>query len=76
MTPADLRVPSKAEPLTWADLTDRERGFLLTIRSIPRHRWPVLNRMMDRMIAGMATEEAEALATREAAEADAEHAAS
>jgi len=31
--------------------------------------------MMDRMIAGMAPEEAEALATREAAEADAEHAA-
>ena len=76
MTPADLRVPPEAEPLAPADLTDRERGFLLTIRSIPRHHWPVLARMLDRMLGGMATEEAEALATREAAEADAEHAAS
>ena len=76
MTPADLRVPSEAEPLALADLTDRERKFLLTFRSIPRHRWPVLGRMMDRMIAGMATEEAKALATREVTLADAEHAAS
>ena len=76
MTPADLRVPPKAEPLALADLTDQERNFLRTIRSIPRHRWPVLARMMDRLIDGMATEEAEALATREAAEADVEHAAS
>ena len=66
---------TRDEPLTGADLTDQERKFLLTIRAIPRHRWPVLGRMMDRMIAGMATEEAEALATSEVAEADTEHAA-
>ena len=59
MTPADLRVPPEAEPLALADLTDREREFVRTIRSIPRHRWPVLARMMDRMTDGMATEEAE-----------------
>ena len=66
---------TRDEPLTGADLTDQERKFLLTIRAIPRHRWPVLGRMMDRMIAGMATEEAEALATSEVAEADTGHAA-
>ena len=57
-------------------MTEQERKFLLTIRAIPPHRWPVLDRMMDRMIGGMTADEAGALGTHEAAEADAEHAAS
>ena len=77
-TPAEtLRgCAAKLRVLFDPDMTDQEREFVRTIRAIPRHRWPVLARMMDRMIAGMSAEEAETMATREVAEADAEHAAS
>ena len=67
---------TKKEPLALADLTDQERRFLWTIRAIPRHRWPVLDRMMDRMIAGMTPELALALGERDLARADAKRAAS
>ena len=67
---------TKNDPLALGDLTDQECRFLLIVRSAPPHRLPGIDRMMDRMTAGMAAEEAEALATREVAEADAEHAAS
>ena len=75
MSPAaDLRAPPEAEPLALADLTDREREFVRTIRAIPSHRLPVLDCLATRLLAGMTPELALGLGKRDLARADAKHA--
>ena len=64
---------SAREPLTWADLDEDERRFLITIRSVPPHRLPAVWRLMVRMANGVSNAEAERLFHRDIALADARH---
>ena len=64
---------SAREPLTWADLDEDERRFLITIRSIPPHRLPAVRRLVVRMTNGVSPAKAERLFHQDMAVADARH---
>ena len=64
---------SARESLTWADLDEYDRQFLITIRSFPPHRLPAVRRFVVRMANGVPFAKAERLFHQDIAVADARH---
>ncbi len=61
------------EPLTWTDLSEAERRFLVVIGSWPTHRLPAVRRLMVRLDNGVSHAKAERLFYQDMAVADARH---